>query len=181
MTTRRTELAASAALMAAPAVAKAQGPPAVRFDAVVFDGRYVESRRFADVMRRAGAKAFDVAQDDIGVMWFGELGELVAKGEARVCGLTAHTDLFISQSLGRERGAKLAYEGRHDAREPGPVCHDAPCAVTAQALSASGRDWSRSLAEVMLAGGGQRTAEATLVQSQRPAGAAATLFSWVLA
>jgi hypothetical protein len=177
MTTRRSVLSATAALVAAPAAAKAKA--AARFDVVIFDSRHAESRRFAQVMTKTGATAYDVA-DDIGQIWFGPLSGV--DGKTRVCGLTAHSDFFVSTSLGQEKGLKLRYEGRHDARDPGPVAHDLSCATAATTISHSGRDWAGALANTLLRDDPARPRKAkATTRSARPPKAAATLFSWILA
>lgn len=177
MTTRRSVLTGAALLAAAPVAAKASAVQG-RFDIVLFDSRFAESRRFAAVMAKAGATPMDIG-DDIAHLWWGPLADA---GKVSLCGLTTHSDFFISESIGRERGLKVQYEGRHDARVRGPVSHAVGCAAAGTCLADTGRDWAGPLAVSLLDETPARVRKAVATaQSPRPPKAAQTLFSWVIA
>lgn len=178
MTTRRSILTGAALLAAAAPTAGKAAPGRGRFDIVLFDGRFAESRRFAAVMAKAGATPMDIGED-IAHLWWGPLADL--QGKVTICGLTTHSDFFISESIGRERGLKVQYEGRHDARARGPVSHEVGCAAAGTCLAETGRDWAGSLAASLLDECPVRARKAVATASSpRPAKAAQTLFSWVI-
>jgi hypothetical protein len=191
---KATGAAATMAAFMAP-IAKAFGktggtaePAAAPIKAVLVDPRYADSRAFAAALEVQGAKVFSV-EDDLGHLWRGELGALFAAGGARVAGLTPHSDLFLSQSLARETGAKAAcgFEGWHDCRGSDTLRHTleggAATRGLAAALDAAGPAWATSLAERVAgaaAVGKPTVADASSGNAPRPADHPGTLISWVI-
>jgi hypothetical protein len=103
-----------------PATANAAPEPAgwrilPPISAVVYDGRYVDCKLFADALIRQGAVAFP-ANADSAQLWYGLLRTHLAQHAGRVAGLTSYADFSVSQACGRELSLATLYEGEHDAR-----------------------------------------------------------------
>ncbi|HTW24638.1 MAG TPA: hypothetical protein VMD78_13620 [Candidatus Baltobacteraceae bacterium] len=147
-------LTVSAALAASGASAGASVAPAQgrRISAVLFDGRYSCCREFANSLTQKGAIAFNV-YSDVAALWHGPLRDRLTKHGGCVAGLTAHSDLTVSRSFGREFRLALRYEGAHDSRGAQVIAHRlrAPVRIDhiASALQCADVDWSESLANAM--------------------------------
>jgi hypothetical protein len=187
---KTTATAAAGAALASPAFAGAGAGAIVepnQVGAVIYDPRFSDSRAFAETLMLRGARAFST-QEDIGRLWNGPLGEMFAAAPLVLAGMTPHTDLFISQAFAGEiaRG-KVTFEAMHDSRGAQALAHsfDMPADQRGlgEAVSASGRDWPRLLAQrlaAMTPGAAPRLHELAASESaadDHPG----TLFSWVIA
>ena len=140
---------AASTVSAASSTPAAQGP---RVAAVLFDSRYSSSREFANTLAREGAAVFEV-RGDIAGLWYGPLRGHLAKAAGCVAGLTAHSDLTVSRSFGRELRLALRYEGTHDSRGSRAIAHRLRGRVDldeiTSALLRANSDWGESLAQAI--------------------------------
>jgi hypothetical protein len=176
-------LAASAASTASSAAA-AQGP---RIAAVLFDSRYSSCRSFVNAFALRGAAAFDV-RGDIAALWYSALRDHLAKHGGPVAGLTAHSDLVVSQAFGRELRLALRYEGAHDSRGSQAIAHRLRGRINLDEITAAlqhaDSDWSESLADAIARTRWVRFDpqwQSSLAQTSAPADHPGFLSSWLLA
>ncbi len=145
-------VSAALAASAASTASSAAGAQGARIAAVLFDGRYSSCREFASALEREGAAAFDV-RGDIAALWYGALRDHLAKHGGQVAGLTAHSDLTVSRSFGRELRLDLRYEGAHDSRGSRAIAHRLRGRINLDeitaALQRADSGWSESLADAM--------------------------------
>jgi len=147
-------LTASAALIAsgASSVVGAGASDERRISAVLFDSRYFSSREFADALVREGATAFD-ARADIAALWYGRLGDHLAKHGGFVAGLTTDSDFVVSESFGREYRLSSKYEGSHDSRGSSVITHrlrgPQGIAEIESALRRADSNWARALGQAL--------------------------------
>jgi hypothetical protein len=77
------------------------------FDLIVFNDLFPQARAFAASLSEQGARALPIA-GDAGRLWYERLRGLIANGHRRIAGLTTHTDLFILETLAREKGLRVS-------------------------------------------------------------------------
>jgi hypothetical protein len=115
---------------------------------VLVDEELEDSVAFANTLVNRGARAFSV-QDDLGRLWFGELGQAFRSGRA-IAGLTTHSELMVCSSFARQHGARIRFEGSHDCRGSDALTHSLRIGVDEPAIGASlaavGRAWPAALA-----------------------------------
>jgi hypothetical protein len=181
-------LAVSAAILGSSASATAtpwEANPA-RITAVLYDERYSDCRSFADAFIRRGAMAFGT-RDEIASLWYGPLRAHFARHRGSVAGLTAHSDLVVSQSCGVELSFRLLYEGSHDCRATDALTHRLRVRGNdneiAAALPHSRADWARSLADALgraAWNNGSLLSESPAISTARSDGHPGFLSSWIL-
>jgi hypothetical protein len=169
--------------------AEAQPPSAGatrRIDFVLFDDELEDSVSFARELTAQGARAFET-QQDVGHLWFGELGRLFASGKV-IAGLTSHSEFLVCAAFAREAGARVRYEGSHDCRGSDVLSHTLQIASSVQpfstALAAADREWPRFIAAQagrLAACDGALHEDRCHTQTQRTATHPGSLFSWVIA
>jgi hypothetical protein len=154
---KRREFLKTSAIVATAAstgilTAQASGGPASLAHApihfVLVDEEFEDSVVFANTLIEQGARAFSV-QEDVGRLWFGELGTLFRPGQT-IAGLTSHTDLMVCSSFARQHGARLRFEGSHDCRGGDELTHSLRISADEPAISAAlasaGVAWPQVLA-----------------------------------
>jgi hypothetical protein len=80
---------------------------AQRLDLIVFNDLFPQARAFAAGLARQRTRALPIAGDP-GRLWYETLRGLIADGQRRIAGLTTHTDLFILETLAREKGLRVS-------------------------------------------------------------------------
>jgi hypothetical protein len=89
----------------------------------VFDARFAEARAFGDAFDARGI-ATSAIQDDVAVLWYGDLKGRLLEQRRPVVGLTTRTALFCLEELARDVGMKV--QGRIDhSFEGGRLAHRA--------------------------------------------------------
>jgi hypothetical protein len=115
---------------------------------VLVDEELEDSVAFANTLAGGGARAFSV-HEDLGRLWFGELGEVFKPGHA-IAGLTTHSELMVCASFARQHGARIRFEGSHDCRGNDALTHSLRIGVDEPAIGASlasaGKAWPEVLA-----------------------------------
>jgi hypothetical protein len=106
---RRSFLLAMPPVLALPAA----GPPLA---AIVFDTRHPAARAFAARMGGPGVAAFPSTGDTL-KLWYGDLGDRLRRGPARVAGMTSYADLVVARAWGRDHGWRLIVQA-----QAGPLC-----------------------------------------------------------
>jgi hypothetical protein len=161
------------------------GPSARHIDFVIFDEHFEDSVAFADELIARGAQAFST-QQDLGRLWFGELGRAFTKG-ASIAGLTMHSELLICSSFTRQHGARARYEGEHDCRGSDVLTHslrinDATSSMISTLVAADVR-WPRTLAASLASvpRADSFREESCRTQTRRSATHPGSLFSWLIA
>lgn len=172
-------VASTGALSAAPTSA------AMRIHFVLVDEEFEDSVSFANELIERGARAFSL-QEDIGRLWFGELGQAFEPGHA-IAGLTSHAELLVSAAFARDRGARVRFEGSHDCRGADVLTHalrigedDLPMSGF---LTAADAAWPRALASRLgaLSMCESLREEQCRTHTQRSSSHPGSLFSWVIA
>lgn len=152
---------------------------------VLVDEELEDSIAFAQALTARGALAFSV-QDDIGRLWFGELGAAFKPGHA-IAGLTSHSELLVSAEFARQHGARIRFEGAHDCRGSDTLAHSLRLAAQDEALSAAlvsaDTAWPRVLASHLpdLAKCDVMRVTSCSTSTQRTASHPGSLYSWVIA
>ncbi|HYM36575.1 MAG TPA: twin-arginine translocation signal domain-containing protein [Steroidobacteraceae bacterium] len=167
----------------ATAIAATRPRNGIRF--VVVDEDFEDSVAFADELIAHGAKVFSV-QQDLGRLWFGELGAAFSAGKS-IAGLTSHSEFHICSSFARAHGASVRYEGEHDCRGSEILTHsilmneEAP--ILLSKIVAADIHWPRALAAQLAATSCSDTScrETTQTQTRRSATHPGSLFSWMIA
>jgi hypothetical protein len=180
--------AVSAAILGSSASARAASweVSSARITAVLYDERYNDCRSFAEAFVRRGATAFNT-RDDIAKLWYGSLRDHLARYGGGVAGLTAHSDLVVSQSCGAEFNLKLLYEGSHDCRASDALIHRVRVRgndhEVAAALMYANTDWARPLADALdraTWNSGSVRLASSAIRTSRSDGHPGFLSSWVL-
>ncbi len=161
---------------------------AVPFDYVVLNERYADARRFADALAEQGVPPLPIA-GDAGTLWYNTLGRLVAGGRRHIAGIGAPMDLFILETLARDAGLRVRFQGHHDCRGTSTLSHSfqaqARGAQIARAVELARHEWPLALAASL-----PRTAAALNVRKthvrlstdvERSPDHPGMLISWVLA
>jgi hypothetical protein len=153
---------------------------------VLVDEEIEDSVLFAETLIECGARSFSI-QEDIGRLWFGELGSAFTAGHA-IAGLTSHTELMVCTQFARQCGARLLYEGAHDCRGADVLTHslraDSRLQHLSATLAAADAAWPRVLA-ASLAGAPTNESQLCAVScrsdTRRRPSNPGSLFSWVIA
>jgi hypothetical protein len=153
--------------------------PPLRDATVLVDERFSDSRRFAAALEARGAIVVSLSED-IGRLWYGELGAQCRRPGSFIAGLTLHTELFVSQLFARECGKKLAAFGQHDCRGQSTLVHSLPSNLALNLSDAN--DWPETIAATL---SGLRQCEVTHVSRAsrvvRAVDHPGTLYSWMIA
>jgi len=88
---------------AAPALAMGDRRPAL----LVADLRFDLARQRAAVARADGLRVLDLAQEDLGQAWRGQLGHVAALREGPIHGITLWSSQYICECFAREHGLRL--------------------------------------------------------------------------
>jgi hypothetical protein len=151
---------------------------------VFFDGRYSDSRRFAESFASSGVERFDTASD-VAQLWYSRLRSQAQTRPLRMTGLTAHSDLFVLERCAADARMKLRFEAFHDCRGAETVTHwlNQGDERSAFALVTAGNDWPAVLAHSVLEDAGlQRQSPLRLTTTiARAADHPGTLVSWLIA
>jgi hypothetical protein len=156
-----------------------------RIDFVLVDIELEDSVSFAAALIGRGARAFSV-QQDIGRLWFGELGEAFKAGHS-IAGLTSHSELLVCSTFARQHGARVRFEGSHDCRGSDVLTHSLRVAASDQPFSAllasADHAWPQMLAEhvMTLSRGDSLREERCRTTTPRSPTHPGSLFSWVIA
>lgn len=161
-------------------------PARLHIDFVVFDETLDDSVAFAQALVARGARAFEI-QEDIGRLWFGELGAAFTRGKT-IAGLTSHTELLVCESFARDQGARLRFEGAHDCRGSDVLTHTLrltqDAAPFSTALAAADAAWPSALGArltALMPGEGSLYEDRCRTQTRRSATHPGSLYSWLLA
>lgn len=100
---RRTVLECLAVIALPVSLHAAESGAQVQRVAVIYDPRYVPSRRFAGTLARYGAEPFDAAEDLVR-LWRGALSAYWRGAGTRIAGLTTFSDFVIARSCARQAG-----------------------------------------------------------------------------
>jgi hypothetical protein len=152
---------------------------------VLVDEELEDSVAFANALIARGAHAFSV-QEDVGRLWFGELGRAFKPGSA-IAGLTTHSELMVCTAFARQHGARLRFEGSHDCRGGDALTHALRIGIDEPEISTSlasvGRSWPEALALRVTALSQCDTlrADTCRTTTQRSPTHPGSLFSWVIA
>jgi hypothetical protein len=191
---KRREFLKTSALVAATAstgILNADAQPAsepARIEQIHFvlvDEELEDSVAFAQELTARGAHALSV-QDDIGRLWYGELGAAFEPGHA-IAGLTSHSELLVSAEFARQHGARIRFEGAHDCRGGDTLVHSLRLGIAQQSLSAvlasADAAWPRVLAAHLpsLSKCDALRAESCKTTTRRTTSHPGSLFSWVIA
>lgn len=177
--------AASTGILNAQALPASESARIERIHWVLVDETLEDSVAFADELIARGAQAFSVA-DDIGRLWFGELGAAFKSGHV-IAGLTSHSELLVSAEFARQCGARIRFEGAHDCRGSDTLAHSLRLGAQNESLSAllvsAGTAWPRALASQLpaLSKCDALRAESCQTTTRRTASHPGSLFSWVIA
>ena len=125
------------------------------------DPRYDDSIRFAESLRRQGAKPLMLVSDRARV-WFDGIQPKLRTGVRCLTGLTLESDLFVLERLAGSSGARTDYVGLHDWRCRQGSAHTLSGSINldpiATALLAGKTRWAESLGRALaLANEGGRT------------------------
>jgi hypothetical protein len=150
---------------------------------VFFDGRYSDSRRFAESFASSGVERFDTASD-VGQLWYSRLSSQAQTRPLRMTGLTAHSDLFVLERCAADARMKLRFEAFHDCRGAATITHwlNKGDERSALALTTAGNDWPAVLSHSILEDVGLerssplRLTTTTVRASDHPG----TLVSWLI-
>jgi hypothetical protein len=145
---------------------------------VLVDDRFSDSRTFAAVYAQQGATIVALSED-IGRLWYGQLGEICSQSDIVIAGLTLHTDLFVSQQFARERGKSLLQFGVHECRGRRTLTHYLPAKAGLQLFQSE--SWAAEVARSMLNShsmGIERVAQAS--QIVRAGDHPGSLYSWMI-
>ena len=190
---KRREFLKTSALVATAAstgilAANAHGEPldpAHPIHFVLVDEELEDSVAFAQELIARGAHAFSV-QEDVGRLWFGELGAAFKAGHA-IAGLTSHSELLVSAEFARQHGARIRFEGSHDCRGSDVLVHSLRLGRDDRPLSAllasADTAWPRMLASRMpsLSRCDALRDDSCRTTTRRAATHPGSLFSWVIA
>lgn len=158
----------------------------MRIDFAVYDEELEDSIAFARELGSRGAQLFPI-QQDIGQLWFGALGRAFTAGKI-IAGMTSHSELLVCEAFGRERGAKLRYEGSHDCRGADVLTHSLRLARDetpfSTLLAAADAQWPRALAahlpELTIRDGALHEDRCRTTTHRTPTHPG-SLFSWLIA
>jgi hypothetical protein len=147
----RRDFVKSAAAAATALAARTAGAQTAAYpvDAVIYDERYRDARRFADVLVVQGALALATGRN-VAKLWHSPRSWMRLVRASRIAGLTPQSDLFIVRSLVARRNLRILYEGMHDCRGTLTLRHRFSCGDDAQRLTEAlqdfGEDWPTALA-----------------------------------
>jgi hypothetical protein len=151
---------------------------------VFFDGRYSDSRRFAESFASLGVERFDTASD-MAQLWYSQLRSQVQARPLRMTGLTAHSDLFVLERCAADARMKLRFEAFHDCRGAATVTHwlNRGDDTSALVLTNAGTEWPAVLGHSILEDAGlQRLPPLRLTTGGvRASDHPGTLVSWLIA
>jgi hypothetical protein len=99
--------------------AAAAGPPAIKLSRAVYDGRYAEGRRFAEVVAAQGVPTRALDDGDITRFWYDELDALWKREPAAIAGFTQFGPMFVVERLALERRMQLVLRVEHCAADGG--------------------------------------------------------------
>jgi hypothetical protein len=89
----------------------------------IYDDRYLEGRRFAEVIAEHGIPTRALDGGDITRFWRDELDPLWKRGAVAVAGFTQFGPMFVVEQLARERGMQLALRVEHLSDADGTLRH----------------------------------------------------------
>ncbi len=156
-----------------------------RIQAVIYDERYADARRFAAVLGGMGAAQLP-AGSNIVQLWYEAPARMILADAARIAGLTTQSDAVVARAVAAARGLRVLYEGMHDGRGVAGVTHRFERAngpELARRINASGAAWAGAVAaEVQSAGLASDGAALTArtVGANRSPDFPGTLVSWLL-
>lgn len=156
-----------------------------RIHFVLVDEELEDSVAFAQELIARGAHPFSV-QDDIGRLWFGELGAAFKAGHA-IAGLTSHSELLVSAEFARHHGARIRFEGSHDCRGSDVLVHSLRLGEDDRAMSgllaSADTSWPRLLASRLpnLSMCDALRDDTCRTTTRRAATHPGSLFSWLIA
>jgi hypothetical protein len=188
VTNRREFLQTAAALSAAPLAGRAafaggRGP--VALEAVVFDTRHSEARDFGARAGLLGAP-LRLIEGDITDLWQNELLGRWKAAPAAVAGLTERHALFLLERLAWEHGLRVVFEAEHTPDGRGSAVHRVVRTADprlALELGAAGPNWTRVLADALVAGNRAPARDFRPTDAGLAArlGEPTTLNSWIIA
>jgi hypothetical protein len=151
---------------------------------VFFDGRYSDSRRFAESFASSGVERFDTASD-VAQLWYSRLSSQAQNRPLRMTGLTAHSDLSVLERCAADARMKLRFEAFHDCRGAATITHWLRNGddTSALVLTNAGTDWPALLGHSILEDAGlQRLSPLRLATGgARASDHPGTLVSWLIA
>jgi hypothetical protein len=155
-----------------------------RIDAVIYDERFADARRFAAVLARAGT-ALLPARSNIVQLWYDTPARMTLANAACIAGFMTQSDWTIARAVLKCRGLSVLYEGTHDGRSMAGLTHrfeGIRRRNLATRVSAAGAAWASSIAdELALPLASESEAHtARTVAASRSSDFPGTLVSWLL-
>jgi hypothetical protein len=130
MPNRREFLQTSAAMsaiaangMIASSAAAANSAGLGRLSRAIYDDRYAEGRRFAEVVAGHGVRTRALDAGDITRFWYDELDALWKREPVALAGFTQFGPMFVVERLALERGMRLALRVEHCGKADGTLQH----------------------------------------------------------
>jgi hypothetical protein len=98
-------------------------PPRIRFGRAIYDDRYAESRRFAEIFAAHGVVTRSLDDGDITRFWYDELETLWQREPVAIAGLTQFGPMFVVERFALERGLRVALRVEHRCGAGGTLQH----------------------------------------------------------
>ena len=185
---RRAFVKGSMAAAGAWALGSVMAHPAARgtrVQAVIYDERYADARRFAAVLGEEGTALLPARGNPV-QLWYEASSRMILASAARIAGLTTQSDAVVARAMGAARGLKVLYEGMHDGRGVAGLTHrlertNGP--ELAMRINTSGAGWARAVAAEIRSGALARDGAVLTAFSagaDRSSDFPGTLVSWLL-
>ena len=89
----------------------------------IYDDRYAEGRRFAEVVAAQGVPTRALDDGDITRFWYDELETLWQREAVAIAGFTQYGPMFVVERLALERGLELVLRVEHCSKSDGTLQH----------------------------------------------------------
>ena len=97
--------------------------PPVALRRAIYDDRYAEGRRFAEVVAAHGVPTRALDDGDITRFWYDELEPLWKREPVAIAGFTQFGPMFVVERLALERGLHVVLRVEHCGGAGGPLAH----------------------------------------------------------
>lgn len=98
-------------------------PRPIKPSRAIYDDRYAEGRRFAEVVAAHAVTVRSLDDGDITRFWYDELEPLWRREPVAIAGLTQFGPMFVVERLALERGMSVALRLEHRRKPDGTVRH----------------------------------------------------------
>jgi hypothetical protein len=109
--------------MMSSAEGTARDAPSSTLGRAIYDDRYAEGRRFAEVIGEHGVATRALDGGDITRFWYDDLDTLWKREAMAVAGFTQFGPMFVVEQLALERGMRLALRVEHRSGADGTLRH----------------------------------------------------------